>query len=813
MPSTLPNPQKLLKTYFGFDNFRPLQAEIIETIATERRDVLVLMPTGGGKSVCYQIPALMHEGLCVVISPLIALMRDQVAALKLNGINAAFLNSTQTANEQHLIEEDCYSNKIQLLYVSPEKLQTEWFKTFLSRININLFAIDEAHCISFWGHDFRPEYKQLTYLKQAYPNIPIIALTATADKLTRQDILTQLKLNEPQVFISSFDRPNIFLAVKPAQDRVGEIVKFLKAHPNEAGIIYCLSRKGTEQLAQKLCDKNFKAAAYHAGLSHQERSKVQDDFLKDRTLIVCATVAFGMGIDKSNVRYVVHYNLPKNIESYYQEIGRAGRDGAPADALLFYTYSDVAMQREMLEEEESSIKEVKLAKLTRLQQFAESHLCRRRTLLAYFNENLDKNCGKCDVCRSPRQTFDATTEAQKILSAISRANQNEPTSVIVDILRGYRSNKIVSNNYDLLKTFGVGREHKPIEWSDYIAQLIGLGYVEIAYDRNNALTLSPQSKAVLLGTDRVNLVKAIPYEKTATPILPDPAALDLSGFNKPLFEHLREVRLQLAEEASLPAYLIFSDNTLRLMATYMPKTEADMLGIAGVGNRKMESYGHAFLQAIREFLQNDTQAPTSNNPQTQTTTPNNSPPKAPTIAQYRALLKQKLTQLRLQLANQLKCTPASLFVDKDLDELSAQMPVTPQEVLNIVGKKNTQSQQIATDISNEVKHFLTNEGVMMKTNSPKITYAFLQLGLNADQIAEKRFITANTVIGHVAELFQNGYDIDLQEFMEPDELADMMPVFKRLGVEQGIKPLYDAFDGKYNYGKVRLAMAYFNRDE
>lgn len=806
MPSTSLNPQKLLKEYFGFDNFRPLQAEIIETIATKRQDVLVLMPTGGGKSVCYQIPALMHTGLCVVISPLIALMRDQVNALKLNGINAAFLNSTQNSNEQYQIEEECYNNNIQLLYVSPEKLQTDSFRSFLSHIQINLFAIDEAHCISFWGHDFRPEYKQLTYLKQAFPNIPIIALTATADKLTRQDILTQLNLHKPKVFLSSFDRPNIFLTVEPAQDRVGKIVKFLSDHRDEAGIIYCLSRKGTEGLAEKLRNKGFKAAAYHAGLSHEERSKVQDDFLKDRTLIVCATVAFGMGIDKSNVRYVIHYNLPKNIESYYQEIGRAGRDGSPANALLFYTYSDVLMQREMLEEEESSIKEVKLAKLERLQQFAESHLCRRRILLAYFNENYNENCGHCDVCRSPRQTFNATIEAQKVLSAIARTNQNEPTSVIVDILRGYNSSKIAANNYHTLKTFGAGKEHKPIEWSNYIAQLISLGYVEIAYDHNNALTLSPQSKAVLSNSEQVNLIKSTPYEKIPAIAAPPAAAFDLSTFNKALFDELRKTRLALAEELSLPAYLIFSDNTLRLMATYMPKTESQMLDISGVGSRKMESYGHAFLAAIRNFLANDEQQNENTTAQAAITNP--TPLKAPTTAQYRAILKQKLIELRVELSKQMQCMPIRVFTDTELDRITTAIPVTDNEVQTIAPKI---SKQTAQAIEQTVKHFLTKEGALMKQVSAKITYAFLQLGLNAEQIAEKRFITVNTIVGHVADLYLNNYDVDFEPFISPNELNDILHTLEDVGIENGSKPVFDALEGKYNYGKIRLAIAYHTK--
>ncbi|MDQ3291207.1 MAG: RecQ family ATP-dependent DNA helicase, partial [Bacteroidota bacterium] len=417
--------QQVLKKYYGYENFRPMQQEIISSILA-KRDTVVLMPTGGGKSVCYQVPAMVMPGMCVVISPLIALMQDQVKALAANGINAAFLNSTQTAEVQYNIETACLGRAIKLLYVSPEKLLSPGFFSFLKRLQINLFAVDEAHCISAWGHDFRPEYTQLRTLKEQFPNVPVIALTATADRLTQKDIQEQLRLQDPAVFISSFDRPNINLSVLPGRNRFNRITDFLDSHKGQPGIIYCLSRNTTESLSQKLVAQGYKAAHYNAGMLATARATTQDAFLKDNIQIICATIAFGMGIDKSNVRWVIHYNLPKNIESYYQEIGRGGRDGAPANALLFYSFADVLALRKMLTEGDKKQLNLQLAKLDRMQQYAEATSCRRRILLNYFGETLTKDCHNCDICRNPPASFDGTIHAQKALSAIARMLEKAP---------------------------------------------------------------------------------------------------------------------------------------------------------------------------------------------------------------------------------------------------------------------------------------------------------------------------------------------------------------------------------------------------
>ncbi|HEX9958237.1 MAG TPA: RecQ family ATP-dependent DNA helicase, partial [Fibrella sp.] len=437
------DPVVYLKRYYGYDRFRPMQEDIIRSIVSGR-DTVVLMPTGGGKSVCFQIPALMMPGLCVVVSPLIALMKDQVEALHLNGIAAAYINSSQGLKEMREVEGDCLSGKIRLLYVSPEKLLSESFYMFLSRMKLSMFAIDEAHCISSWGHDFRPEYTQLNTLRKWFPDVPIIALTATADRLTRQDIAERLDMRDPAIFIDSFNRHNLSLQVMPGTNRLGQIMKLLSLKPDTSGIIYCLSRKSCETLATKLMEKGFSAAFYHAGMDSAERARIQEAFLRDDVRIMCATIAFGMGIDKSNVRWVMHYNMPKNIEGYYQEIGRAGRDGLPSQTVLFYSFADVATYTQMLTENKPANLELQLAKLERMKQYAEANTCRRQILLSYFSEQLPEPCGNCDVCRSPRVTFDATTVAQKALSAIIRLGERVPMNTLIDVLRGSRNYSIIS---------------------------------------------------------------------------------------------------------------------------------------------------------------------------------------------------------------------------------------------------------------------------------------------------------------------------------------------------------------------------------
>lgn len=588
---------EVLKTVYGFDNFRPLQWEIIEAIL-QKKDVLTLMPTGGGKSLCFQIPALMNEGVTVVVSPLIALMKDQVEGLIGNGISAAYLNSSQSTVEQDDIVQLLRTGSIKLLYVSPEKLISDHFLSFLGTLHVSLFAIDEAHCISAWGHDFRPEYAQMGLLRKKFQGVPLIALTATADKLTRKDIVDQLALDRPSIFISSFDRPNLSLTVLPGKKRFERIVDFLIDHKGEAGIIYCLSRKSTENLATKLKAQGFSAICYHAGMNSHERQKAQENFINDEVNIVCATVAFGMGIDKSNVRFVIHYNLPKNIEGYYQEIGRAGRDGVDADTLLFYSYADVVQLNQFIEQ--SGQKEFQAAKLKRMQDYTEARICRRKVLLAYFGEVLEENCGNCDVCKNPPQIFDGTRIAQMALSAIARVNEQEPVGVIIEIIKGSSRSEIYEKGYHELKTFGVGDSYTFKEWQNFMLQLLSLGYFEVAYDDYNKLRLTALSRDVLFEGKRVELVDAQEMEKQLekSRAVSKPQELTL---NEELFEILRSVRSRLAREYGIPPYLIFSDATLKSMTGKQPGSKKEMLNVSGVGEHKLDKYGEDFLNVIQDF--------------------------------------------------------------------------------------------------------------------------------------------------------------------------------------------------------------------
>lgn len=589
-------PEETLKKYFGYKDFRPLQKDII-TKVLDKKDALVLMPTGGGKSICYQIPALMSEGLTIVISPLISLMQDQVAALQRNHIPSAFYNSTQSSKEQAEIETLCQQNKLKLLYISPEKLLTDNFLFFLKSINVSLFAIDEAHCVSTWGHDFRPEYTQLKRLKQTFPDKPFIALTATADKVTRKDIMTQLQLNKPEVFIASFDRKNIGLNVTAGTNRVKKIMQFLESRPNQSGIIYCLSRKNTMELAEKLREAGFDAQHYHAGMSAEERAKVQDDFIKDNTLIICATIAFGMGIDKPNVRFVIHYNLPKNVESYYQEIGRAGRDGLKSEAILFYSLRDAMVLRDFIAKiENPNFRELQYAKLDRMLQFAEAGFCRRKVLLNYFNENLTEDCGNCDVCRNPKTKFDATVLAQKALSACIRLKQEVGITTLIEVLRGSKNQTILEKGYDKIKTFGMGKDMSFQDWRDYLQQMINIGIFEIAYDQNYNLKVTVESQDILYKNKKVYLAKAT--EKTNFKEQYEKPKTKTQILREELFEDLRQFRKSLADSLAIAPYLIFDDATLTEMSKTRPFSKDDFLNISGVTQSTFDKYGKIFLEEV-----------------------------------------------------------------------------------------------------------------------------------------------------------------------------------------------------------------------
>lgn len=605
-------PKQILKTYYGYPDFRPLQQEIIEQLLIGK-DMLVLMPTGGGKSLCFQIPALILEGVAIVVSPLISLMKDQVEALQANGIPAEALNSSNSESQNLSIRARCQRREVKLLYRSPERLVADI--AWLSQLTISLFAIDEAHCISQWGHDFRPEYTQLGVIHEKFPGIPIIALTATANKTTRIDIVRQLHLQDPRIFVSSFDRPNLSLRVRRGETSDGKLrtmLNIITRHHNESGIIYCLSRKTTETVVDRLREYGVRVGAYHAGLSNTERDRVQRDFIHDRIDVVVATIAFGMGIDKSNIRFVIHYNLPQSIENYYQEIGRGGRDGLPTETLLFYNVQDLIRLRWMAMKSEQ--KEYNLDRLRRMQEYAEARVCRRRILLSYFGEITERNCGNCDVCLAPPSYFDGTVLVQQALSVIARTKESVGITMVVDILRGVASHEIVAKGYHLLKTFGVGREVSERAWQDYLLQMLQLGFVEIAYEENRHLKITALGKAVLYEGKRVQLAeqsapkRSVQYE-TRSEQLPVFAGQqrtqrgDTKVEDKALFERLRELRMQIARANNWPAFVVMSDVTLHALTTERPETLEAFENIWGISRRKREAYREQFLTVINEFSQ------------------------------------------------------------------------------------------------------------------------------------------------------------------------------------------------------------------
>lgn len=591
--------REILKHQFGYDSFRLNQRAAIECVLS-KKDCVVLMPTGGGKSLCYQIPALMLDGLTVVVSPLIALMKDQVDALRNNGVEAAFLNSTQTGREQTEVFQSVRTGRLKMLYVAPERLlqSDNQFVEFLKGINVSLFAIDEAHCISSWGHDFRPEYIQLGKLKRFFPDVPLIALTATADKLVRKDIIERLGLKNYDLFVSSFNRENIFYRVEPKRNSYARLLEYLQTRREMSGIVYCLSRNSAESLAADLRDENFNALAYHAGLDKEIRDKHQELFLKDEAKIVVATIAFGMGIDKSNVRFVVHIDLPKNIESYYQETGRAGRDGLQSEALMFFSWGDVNKLKGFAEVEGNKAQtEIMLKKLNQMGAFGDLKTCRRRFLLNYFGEELTEDCGQCDNCLTTFEKFDGTIIAQKALSAVYRTGQRFGLSYLIDFLRGSQA-KTIRDEHKNLKTYGIGADVSKNNWFDYFKDLINQGYLKQTEGTYPTIVLTEKSLDVLKGGEPVELFKVTIKEDKKEKSLVSTLAHD---YEKDLFDELRTVRTKFAREENVPPYVVFSDATLIEMATFLPQSEDEMRKISGVGDLKLQKYAADFLEAIVDY--------------------------------------------------------------------------------------------------------------------------------------------------------------------------------------------------------------------
>lgn len=587
----------VLKKYFGYDSFRPPQDKIIDVVLSGN-DAFVLMPTGGGKSVCYQVPALVKTGTAICISPLIALMKDQVESLRVNGVSAAFLNSSLSPDEEAPILRQAEAGELKLLYLSPERALS-LMATLLQKINISLIAIDEAHCVSQWGHDFRPEYTRLKMLREKFPAVPVIALTASADKVSRKDILHHLGLRQPEIFVSSFDRQNLSLEVISGlrnQEKVRLLEKFIGRQKNTSGIIYCLSRKITEQLSQKLNEAGVHSAFYHAGMSAVERAKVQEAFLADEIPVICATIAFGMGIDKSNVRWVVHFNLPKSMENFYQEIGRAGRDGLPGNTLLLYSLSDLTTLGHFAGQ--SAQPELQLEKLHRMQHYAEAKTCRRKILLSYFGEFTEHNCGNCDVCKNPPEYMDGTGWAQLMIKAVKLLGEKISLNNLVPVLRGSQSAEIREKGYHLLPCFGAGKNISGIEWIQLGMQFIHEGLFEIAYDEGNAMKLTEKGELVLEGGKKINVTvfRIIPGKK-------DSNLTNVKGSQgNDLFEYLRQLRRQIAAAEKLPPYIVFHDKTLKEMSLVLPVDKQEMMNVSGISEKKFEKYGEQFLKAIHQFL-------------------------------------------------------------------------------------------------------------------------------------------------------------------------------------------------------------------
>jgi len=589
-----------LKTVFGYGAFRPYQEEIV-TGLIRGEDAFVLMPTGGGKSLCYQVPALHRDGVALVVSPLISLMKDQVDALVANGVAAAFYNSTLGEKESRRVLAELHSGRLKLLYVAPERLMTDAFLERLKDIPIALFAIDEAHCVSQWGHDFRPEYVQLGRLRGLFPGVPLVALTATADAQTRGDIVRQLGLEAAPCFVAGFDRPNIRYTVTEKAKPIHQLRAFLKERgEGDAGIVYALSRKRVEEVAARLAEAGFRAAPYHAGLPDRERQRVQEAFQKDDLQIVVATVAFGMGIDKPNVRFVVHYDLPRNVESYYQETGRAGRDGLPAEALVLFGYGDVVVARSLIENGGNPEQvRIELHKLNAMIGFAEAQSCRRRVLLGYFGERLADDCGNCDVCLDPPLRFDATEEAQKLLSCVYRVGQRFGAGHVIDVLRGSANERIRQLGHDRLSTYGIGRELPSEAWGSLLRQLVHLGFLQQDIANYSVLRLTETARPLLRGEER--LVLARPRAKTVAPKKKDASRAPAPARDEGLFQALRVLRKRLADEQGVPPFVVFGDVTLTEMAARRPVTAEEMLQISGVGEHKLGRYGAAFLGVIRGY--------------------------------------------------------------------------------------------------------------------------------------------------------------------------------------------------------------------
>ena len=717
MDTSTPPLLSLLKQYFGFASFRPLQEEIIRD-ALAGKDVFALLPTGGGKSLCFQLPGMAREGLTVVVSPLIALMKDQVDGLRQSGVPATFLNSSLAAGEGRDRLRGLHRGEYRLLYVAPERLMLSGFLSDLQRWQVNLLAIDEAHCISEWGHDFRPEYRQLAALRELFPPVPMMALTATATERVRQDIVTQLKLRHPNCYVASFNRPNLTYRVFAKHKPYQQVLEFVRGRLRESGIVYCQARKTAESVAERLTEDGVKARPYHAGLTPAERTQHQELFLRDEVRVICATIAFGMGINKPNVRFVLHYDLPKNIEGYYQETGRAGRDGLPSDCVLLFSAGDVVKQRKFLEEKPPQERQIARAQLDQMVHYAESAICRRGELLRYFSEEYpEENCGGCDNCLSPRETYDGTLDAQKFLSCVYRLRQqsgfNFGLNQVVEVLTGADTENVRKWDHHQVSTYGIGGEHTRAEWKAVGRQLVRLGLVRQSQDKFPVLSLTPEGLNLLRQRVRVALAKPVSA--------PEPQARRVGEIacDEALFERLRQLRKQLADERGVPPYIVFSDVSLRQIAREYPASAAEFARISGVGEKKLHEFGAVFLAEIAEHLRNN---------------------------------------------------PRQMFAD---DSFVAPATVPGRAQLGDTARES-------------LRRF--------------------RAGQSVDEIAADRGLTANTILGHLADALQTGEAVDLNQFLTADEQREITAAFEKNGFGS-LSAVMQALGNRYDYGRLKLVRA------
>jgi len=697
------NPNEALSRYFGYDKFRSLQEEIIRDVLSGN-DVLVLMPTGGGKSLCYQIPALCSDGLTLVISPLISLMKDQVDALKVNGIHAEYMNSSLSVKDQDAILHRALAGELDLLYLSPEKVLSQEVFSLLPDLNIRILAVDEAHCISQWGHDFRPEYTSLFRVRaQLGENASVIALTATADKVTRRDILNGLSIPNENVYLASFNRPNLSLKVMPGTDRKNRLLQIIHQFEYESGIVYCLSRKGTEKLADFLVEKGFNAAAYHAGMSSSKRDAVQSAFISDEVKIVCATIAFGMGIDKPNLRFVVHYNLPQSMEHFYQEIGRAGRDGLPSETVLMFSFGDVSTYHRFFEESENC--EIRKEKLQRIIQYAQSPVCRRRIVLNYFGEELNEDCGNCDVCHNPPETIDGTITAQKVLSAIVRTRQSEPMNTIIDVLRGSLKSEIRNKNYHTLPTHGVGKDLSFFDWQYAIQQLVDMGFIEVEIDNGSKLLVTDKGREVLRGETKVLLVERVEEEKPIRKTKFRKRTKE-QVFQEHLEDEIRKFRRDLAAKNELAPYHVFGDKELGLLMDHLPGNIDQLKALSGFGEARVARFGEEICHFINERV-----------------------------------------------------------------------------------------------VRAEEEKMYKVKGVTYRK-----TWLLLKSGQGVEEIAKNRKLSITTIYTHLAYLYENGFSIDLANYMEDRTRKEIIQTWKDLGEPDELSQVRDQLSS-VNFGMIKLAIA------